>query len=88
MNECIDGWVNKRNNEHLEIEINETDMVLLRSWTHSLVRKKANDANFQKRWKHFSKVFENKNYDKNLHSTFIRPKDICICITESTLLYP
>ena len=33
-------------------------------------------------------TFENKNYDTNLHSTFIRPKYICICITELTLLYP
>ena len=89
MNECIDGWMNKRSNEHLEIEINETDMVFLCSWTHSLVRKKANDANFQRRWKHFPKVFENKNYDTSLHSTFIRPKQRHMYMyNESILLYP
>lgn len=38
--------MNKRSNERLEgdEEINETDTVLLPSGTHSLVRKKANDA--------------------------------------------
>lgn len=34
-------WVNKKSNERLETtEINETDTILLPSWTHNLVWKK------------------------------------------------